>query len=102
VFNLRRYDHLSTRRNELLSIPLFDYYVFSVHSFFFKLILTQRPGYFFADLIGARSFRNSKFIFPSVNPGASVLVRAIRLWNQFPMAIIKNVRSVAAFERQLI
>jgi hypothetical protein len=24
VFNLRRYDHLSTRRNEFLRVPLFD------------------------------------------------------------------------------
>jgi hypothetical protein len=47
----------------------------------FKLILTQRPGYLFADLIGARSVRTSNFIFPSVTPGASVLVRGICLWN---------------------
>jgi hypothetical protein len=71
VFNLCRYDHLSTRRNELLGVPLFDYY-FRVLSFFFKLILTQRPGYLVDDLIGARSVRTSNFIFPSVSPGASV------------------------------
>jgi hypothetical protein len=40
VFNSCRYDHLSTRRNELLGVPLFDYYDFRVLSFFFKLILT--------------------------------------------------------------
>jgi hypothetical protein len=77
-------------------VPVFDYYDFRVLSFFFKLILTQRPGYLFADLIGARSARISNFIFPSVSPRASVLVRGIRLWNQLPLAI-KNVRSVAAF-----
>jgi hypothetical protein len=91
VFNLRRYDHLSTHRNELLGVPLFDYYDFRVLSFFFKLILTQRPGYLFADLIGARSVRTSNFIFPSVSPRASVLGRGIRLWNQLPLAI-KNIR----------
>jgi hypothetical protein len=42
VFNLHRYDHLSTRRNELLGVPFFDYYEFRALSFFFKLILTQR------------------------------------------------------------
>jgi hypothetical protein len=79
----------------------FNYYDFRVLSFFFKLILTQRPGYLFADLIGARSVRTSNFIFPSVSPGSSVLVRAIRLWNQLPLAI-KNIRSVAAFERAVM
>jgi hypothetical protein len=66
VFDLRRYDHLSSRRNQLLGVPLFDFYDFRVFSFFFKLILTRRPGYLFADLIGARSDRASNFIFPSV------------------------------------
>jgi hypothetical protein len=79
-----------------LGVPVFDYYDFRVFSFFFKLILTQRPGYLFADLIGARSARIFNFIFPSVSPTASVLVREIRLWNQLPLAI-KNVHSVAAF-----
>jgi hypothetical protein len=70
VFNLRRYDHLSTHR---LGVPhLFDYYDFRVLSFFFKLILTQRPGYLFADLIGARSVRTFNFIFPSVSRGFGV------------------------------
>jgi hypothetical protein len=50
VFNLRRYDHLFTHRNELLGVPLFDYYDFRVFSFFFMLILMQRPGYLFADV----------------------------------------------------
>jgi hypothetical protein len=36
VFNLRRYDHLSTRRNELLGVPLFDYYDFRVLPIFFN------------------------------------------------------------------
>jgi hypothetical protein len=75
------------RRNELLGVR--------VLSFLFKLILTQRPDYLFVDLISARSVRTSNFIFPSVSPGASVLVKGIRLWNQFLLAI-KNVRSVAA------
>jgi hypothetical protein len=84
-----------------LGVPPFDYYDFRVLSFFFKLILTQRPGYLFADLIGARFVRTSNIIFLSVSPGASVLVRGIRLWNQLPLAI-KNVRSVAAFERAVM
>jgi hypothetical protein len=63
--------------------------------------LTQRPDYLFADLIGARSVRTSNFIFPSVSPGASVLVRGIRSWNRLPLAI-KNFRSVAAFERAVM
>jgi hypothetical protein len=75
-----------------LDVPLFDYYDFSCFFVFFKLILTQRPCYLFGDLIGARSFRTSNFIFPSVSPGASVLVWGIRLWNQLPLAI-KNIRS---------
>jgi hypothetical protein len=69
-----------------LGAPLFDYYDFRVLSFFFKWILTQRPGYLFADLIGARFVRTSNFIFPSVSQGASVL----------------NARSDAAFERAVI
>jgi hypothetical protein len=101
VFNLRRYGHLSTRRNELLGVPLFDYFDFRVLSFFFKLILTQRPGCLFADLIGVRSVGTSSFIFLSVSPGASVFARGICLWNQLPLAI-KNVRSVAAFERSVM
>jgi hypothetical protein len=103
VFILCRYDHLSTRRNELFGVPLFDYYDFRILSFFFKFILTQQPGDFFAELIGARSVRASKFMFPSVSPGASVLVRGIgiRLWNQFSLAI-KNFHSVAAFERAVM
>jgi hypothetical protein len=60
--------------NEFLVVPLFDYYDFRVLPFF-KLILTQQPGYLFADLIGARSVRTSNFIFPSVSPGAC--------WNSF-------------------
>jgi hypothetical protein len=79
-------------------VPLFDYYDFRVLSFFFKLILTQRPDHLFADLIGARSVRISNFVFLSVSQEASVLVRGIRLWNQLPLAI-KTVRSVATFER---
>jgi hypothetical protein len=75
VFNLRRYDHLSTRRNDLLGLPLFDYYDFRVLSFFFKVILTQRPGYLFAELIGARSARTSNFIFSSVSPGLRCWLR---------------------------
>jgi hypothetical protein len=66
VFDLSRYDHLSPRRNELLSVLLFDYYDFRVLSFFFMLILTRRPGYLFADLIGVRPVTTSNFIFPSV------------------------------------
>jgi hypothetical protein len=79
LINLLRCDHLSTRRNELLGVSLFDYYDFRVLSFFFKLILTHRLDYLFADLIVARSVGTSNFIFPSVIPGASVLVRGIRL-----------------------
>jgi hypothetical protein len=90
VFNLRGYDHLFTRRNELLSVPLCDYYDFRVLSFFFKLILTKRPGY----LLLVISFSISQ-------SGASVLVGGIRLWNQLPLAT-KNVRSVADFERALM
>jgi hypothetical protein len=75
VFNLRRYDHLSTRKSELLGVPLFEYYDFRVNSFFFKLILTQRSGYLFDDLIGACSVRTFNLIFPSVSPGVSVLVK---------------------------
>jgi hypothetical protein len=101
VFNIGRYDHLFPRKKELLCVPLFDYYDFRVISFFFKLILTQQPGYLFADLIGARSVRTSNFIFPSVSLGASVLVREIRLWNQSPLAT-KSFRSVVAFERAVI
>jgi hypothetical protein len=37
VFNLCRYDHLSTSRNELLGVPLFDYYIFSYILVFFFL-----------------------------------------------------------------
>jgi hypothetical protein len=65
--------------NELLLNPRKSQVVLII--MIFKLILTQRPGYLFADLIGARSVRTSIFIFPSVSPGASVLVRRIRLWN---------------------
>jgi hypothetical protein len=68
-------------------VTLFDYYDFHVLSFFFKLILTRRPDYIFADLISACAVRTSNFIFPSVSPGASVLAREIRLWNQLPLAI---------------
>jgi hypothetical protein len=83
-------------------VPIFDYFDFrDLSFFFFKLILTQRSGYIFADLIGARSVRTSNFIFSSVSPGASVLLRGIRLWNQLPLAI-KNLRSVAAFERAVM
>jgi hypothetical protein len=64
VFNLCRYDHLFILKDELLGVPLFDYYDFRVLSFLFKLIMTQRPGYLFADLIGAHSVRTSNFIFP--------------------------------------
>jgi hypothetical protein len=64
VFNLCRYDHLFIRRDELLGVPLFDYYDFRVLTFLFKLILLQRSGYLFADLISARSVRTSNFIFP--------------------------------------
>jgi hypothetical protein len=76
--------------NPPLGVTVFDYYDFRVLTFLFKLILTQRPGYLFADLIGARSVRTSNFIFPSVSPGASVLVRGILLWKQLLLAI-KNV-----------
>jgi hypothetical protein len=72
-------------------VCLFLIIMIFVFPFFFKLILTQRPGYLFAELIGARSVGTSNFIFPSVSPGASVLVKGIRLWNQLPLAI-KNVR----------
>jgi hypothetical protein len=94
VFNLRRYDHLATLRNELFGVLLFDYHDFRVLSFFFKLIMTQRPGYLFADFIGARSVGTSNFIYPSVSLGVSMLVRGICLWNQLLLAI-KNVHSVA-------
>jgi hypothetical protein len=87
--------------NELLGVPLFDFYDFRVLSFFFKLILTQQPSYLFADLSGACSARTSNFIFSSVSPEASVLVRGIRLWNQLPLAI-KNARSVTDFERTVM
>jgi hypothetical protein len=66
----------------------FDYYDFRVLFCFFKLILTQRPGYHFADLIGAHSVRTSNIIFPTVSSGTSVLVRVIRLWNQLPLAML--------------
>jgi hypothetical protein len=80
---------------ELLGVPLFDCYDFRVLSFFFKLILTQRPGYLFADIFGLLSlFFISLF-------GSFVLVRGIHLWNQLPFAI-KNVRSVTAFERAVL
>jgi hypothetical protein len=98
VFNLRCYDHLSTRRNELLDVPHFDFYDFRVLSFFFNLILTQRPGYLFADLISARTVRTSNFIFPSVSPGAWVLVREIRLRNQLRMSVRLRLGS-AVMER---
>jgi hypothetical protein len=82
-------------------VPHFDYYDFRVISFFFKLILTQRPGYLYADLIGERSVRTSNFIFASVSPEASVFVWGIRLWDQLSLAI-KNFRSVTAFERAVM
>jgi hypothetical protein len=61
-----------------LDVPLLGYYDFCVLLFFFQLILAQRPGYLFADLIGARSDRTSNFIFPSISSEATLLVREIR------------------------
>jgi hypothetical protein len=101
VFNLRSYDHFSTRRNEILGVHLFDYYDFRVISFFLTLILTQGLGNLFADLIGTRSFRTFNFISPSVCQGASVLARGIHLWSQLPLNN-KNVRSAEAFERAVM
>jgi hypothetical protein len=62
------------------------------------LILTRRPTDLFGEIHGVRSVRISNFIFPSVCPGALVLVRGIRLWNQLLLSI-NDSRSVAAFER---
>jgi hypothetical protein len=82
-------------------VLLFDYYDFHALSFIFKLILMQRPSYLFADLIGAHSVRTSNLFLRLVCRGASVLVRKIRLGNQLPLTI-KNILSVAAFERAVM
>jgi hypothetical protein len=74
----------------------FNFYDFRVLSFFFKLILTQRPGYLFADLIGGRFVRTFNLLSEAL-----VLDRGIRLWHQLPLAI-KNVRSVVAFRRAVL
>jgi hypothetical protein len=64
VFNLRRFDHLSTRahRDELLGMPLCTFYESRVLSIFFKLILTRRLTFLFVDVRNARSVRTSNFI----------------------------------------
>jgi chemotaxis signal transduction protein len=87
VFNLRRFDHLSTHRDELLGMPLFTFYESRVLFIFFKLILTRRPTLIFVDVRNARSVRTSNYIFPSICPGALVVVRGIRLWNQLTLPI---------------
>jgi hypothetical protein len=85
----------------LIFVVMTTYPHAGMNSWVFKLNLMQRPGYLFADFIGARSFRTSYFIFPSVSPRASVLVRGICLRNQFSLAI-KNVCLIAAFERAVM
>jgi hypothetical protein len=62
VFNLRRYDHLFTHRVEILGVPIFDYNDFHVVPFFFKLILMQRSGYLFADLLDYDFFTYSHLL----------------------------------------
>jgi hypothetical protein len=72
VFNLRRYDHLSTRRNDLLGVPLFDYYDFRVLSFFFIVS-------FFSDLMSV--FKNDiKSSFYEKNELMSADLLSFLLW----------------------
>jgi hypothetical protein len=74
VFNIRRYEHFFTCRDELLACVSFWVLLCSC-SFVLFQVDSDAGCYLFADLLGARSVRTSNFIFPSVCQGSTVLVR---------------------------
>ena len=97
VYNLRRYDHISSYRDVLLKLPFKSFLQLRLHLFFFKLIKSGSPSYLFSELVRGSS-RTMNYIMPAGGFRKSVLVSGIRVWNALPIDI-KEARSEAAFKR---
>jgi len=97
VFNLRRFDHISSHRDTLLGMPFKCFLRLRLHVFFFKLIKSGCPSYLFSDLVRG-SPRTLNYIMPVGGFRRAVLVSGMRLWNALPFHI-KESQSVATFVR---
>lgn len=87
VFNLRRYDHVSSHAQQLLGCSLQAFLKYRCCSFLFKLIVNQTPSYLFDKLNFCSSNRFillRSFTFNNLTSRRQFFVYAVRLWNHIP------------------
>lgn len=94
VHGLRKFDHISQLRYDLLGCQILDYIEARSCIFLYRLMLTKRPSYLYEKLKLTKSSRLCDLIVPSFNSLASTrlfFVNTIRTWNSIPTAIRSSI-----------
>lgn len=104
VYNLSRYDSVTTYQSNLLGCPFSQFIKFRSSVTLFRIIHSQKPNYLFTKLIPFRNQRTKNFIIPNHTSSyynQSLFARGISTWNFLP-ANVKNSTNIPNFKRELL
>lgn len=103
VYGLKRYDHISNWKKDILGCDIEGYLKARNCIFMFKILKNKIPNYLFEKLNLSRSPRSINLIIPSfnyLNSARLFFVNTARLWNSLPN-ILKNINSFHLFKREV-
>lgn len=109
LFNLKKFDHISSYRNFSNILLVKDLYIIYSLSFLFKIKKLNYCPQFNDDLVQYKNFcsinlrKLSEFYFPTPRTNYhfnSVLLMAMRLWNMLPIQV-KNSSSMSIFKKHI-
>lgn len=100
VYGLRRYDHISAFKTNILGCTLSQYISARNCIFLHKIIHTKSPRYLYTKLNFCQSARTLNIVVPTfkyLNSSRLFYVNSIRLWNSLPIQI-KQIRGFTSFK----
>ena len=103
VYGLKRYDHISNWKKEILGCDIEDYLKARNCIFMFKLLKNKTPFYLYEKINLSNSQRSRNLIIPSfnyLNSSRLFFVNTARLWNSLPN-MLKNINSINVFKKEV-
>lgn len=96
VYNLKRYDHVSSYANAILECPIQTYIDRRALSLLHKLIVAKTPSYLYEQLNFLHSSRHESLLIPRMKYKVgqrSFFVVVSRLWNSLPNSVRRLLRT---------
>lgn len=105
IFQLRKYDSLSSYRHSLLGCDIEKFLHFRSCLYIFKLLRTKSPAYLYENLLFPRFVRGRTLSLPAkLNSSQfcnSFFVMGVRLWNSLSSEI-RLLESLAVFKAECL